>query len=332
LKVPRRTLGRTGLSLPVIGFGCGPTAGLIAKGAGDAQRAAVVRALELGIDFFDTAPLYGGGQSERTLGKILRDLGSTPLVATKVLLSDDDLRDIGAAVTRSVEASRQRLERSQITVLLLHNRIAARRLPKTGAGVGPLLGIDDILGAGGVAEAFGRLRDDGIVRYVGCSAYGGEMPAVAEVIDSGTFDCLSVHYSLLNPTAWMNARPPPGQSDYACIGARAVDAGMGVIGLRILEAGRLAAGDRNAVPVSTRAGTNVREGALVNLLDSELSMTEAALRFALSRLDLTTALIGISSVAQVEAAATWAARGVLPDALLSRITAWQTDTHEQMPT
>lgn len=315
MKVPRRTLGQTGLSLPVIGFGCGPTAGLIANGAGDEQRAAVARALELGIDFFDTAPLYGNGQSERALGRTLRELGAAPLIATKVLLAEDDLQDISAAIRRSVEASRQRLDRSKITLLLLHNRIAARRLPKTDDRVGPLLGIDDLLGAGGVADIFGRLRDDGIVQSVGCSAYGGEMAAVAEVVDSGTFDCLSVHYSLLNTTAWMSSRAPPGQGDYACIGARAADAGMGVIALRVLEAGRLAAEDSAA-----------------NFPGSTHSLAETALQFALSRPGLTSALIGISSVAQVEAAAVCASRGVLPDALLSRVAEWQTAAHKEMPT
>lgn len=315
MKVPRRELGRTGLSLPVIGFGCGPTAGLIASGAGDAQRAAVARALELGIDFFDTAPLYGNGQSERALGRILGELGAAPLIATKVLLSESDLRAIGPAITRSVEASRQRLDRAQITLLLLHNRIAARRLPKTDDRVGPLLAVDDMLGAGGVADTFARLREDGVVQYVGCSAYGGEMSAVGAVIDSGTFDCVSVHYSMLNTTAWTNTQPPPGQRNYACIGARAADAGMGVIALRVLEAGRLAAEDPP-----------------VNFPDSTLSLTATALRFALSRRGLTSALIGISSVAQVEAAAACASRGELPDALLSRVTDWQTAAHKEMLT
>jgi aryl-alcohol dehydrogenase-like predicted oxidoreductase len=332
LNVPRRTLGRTGLSLPVIGFGCGPTAGLIARGTGDAQRAAVARALELGIDFFDTAPLYGDGESERTLGRILGELGASPLIATKVLLSEDDLKDIGAAVAHSVEASRQRLGGARITLLLLHNRIAERRLPRTGDRVGPLLGIDDMLGAGGVADAFGRLRDAGIARFVGCSAYGGEMPAVGEVIDSGTFDCLSVHYSLLNTTAWMQTRPPPGQSDYACIGARAGEAGMGVIALRVLEAGRLAAGDPGTAPGSMRDGTRAHADPPANFPHSALTLTETAVRFALSRPDMTSALIGISSVAQVEAAAASASRGMLPDALLSRVTDWQTAAHKEMLT
>jgi predicted aldo/keto reductase-like oxidoreductase len=141
------------------------------------------------------------------------------------------------------------------------------------------------------------------------------MSAVGEVIDSGTFDCLSVHYSLLNSSAWTRSSPPPGQVDYACIGARAAAAGMGVIALRVLEAGRLAAGDPAA-----------------NFPDSTLSLADTAVRFALSRPDLTSALIGISSVAQVEAAAACAARGALPDALLSRVTDWQTAVHKEMLT
>lgn len=299
----------------MIGFGCGPTAGLIASGAGDEQRAAVARALELGIDFFDTAPLYGQGQSERALGRILGELGAAPMIATKVLLSESDLRDIGPAITRSVEASRQRLDRAQITLLLLHNRIAARRTPKTDDRVGPLLAVGDMLGPGGVADTFARLREDGIVQYVGCSAYGGEMSAVGAVIDSGIFDCVSVHYSMLNTTAWTNSQPPPGQGNYACIGARAADAGMGVIALRVLEAGRLAA-----------------DGPPANFPDSMLSLTDTALRFAMSRPGLTSALIGISSVAQVDAAAACAFRGELPDALLSRVTDWQTAAHKEMLT
>ena len=180
-----------------------------------------------------------------------------------------------------------------------------------------------MLGAGGLAEAFGRLRDAGVVRFVGVSAYGGEMPAVAEVIDSGMFDCLSVHYSLLNPTAWMQMRPPPGQDDYAGIGARAAEAGMGVIALRVLEAGRLAGGDPDTAMQSADAAAHAPVVLLKDFADSQLTMTETAVRYALSRAGVTSALIGISNVAQADAAAAWASQGVLPEAVLSRITDWQ---------
>ena len=69
----RRPLGRTGLSVSEIGFGCGPTAGLIVRGDEKTRRDAVARALELGIDYFDTAPAYGDTLSEQYLGATLRD-------------------------------------------------------------------------------------------------------------------------------------------------------------------------------------------------------------------------------------------------------------------
>ncbi len=59
-----------------------------------------------------------------------------------------------------------------------------------------------MLGPRGVAETFESLRSQGVVEYFGCSAYGGDMAAVAEVVDSGTFDCIQVHYSILNTSAW----------------------------------------------------------------------------------------------------------------------------------
>jgi aryl-alcohol dehydrogenase-like predicted oxidoreductase len=324
LTVPRRRLGRSGLSLPVIGFGCGPTAALIASGVGDSQYEAVARALELGIDFFDTAPLYGNGRSEQALGQILRELGATPDIATKVLLSHDDLSNIDDAITRSVETSCERLGRSQLTLLFLHNRIAAKRVPQTGNSVGPLLSLDDMLGPGGVAEVFGRLRDRGIVRHVGCSAYGGEMQAVAGVIDSGMFDCLSVHHSLLNPTAWTRSRFVANEHDYARIAARAAEAGMGVIALRVFEAGVLVGGK----PASETVEAQLK--ALSELLANQRSVADAALRFVLSEKAVTTALVGFSSPAHVEAAAKSAVEGALAEPLLTRIATWQSDPLRQI--
>jgi len=325
LTVARRTLGRTALSVPEIGFGCGPTAGLIAAGDGDQQREAVARALALGIDYFDTAPLYGDGRSERTLGGILSDLRAAPLVATKVVLSERDLPNIRDAILRSVDASLDRLGLASITMLQLHNRIGDQRRRETHYGVGARLSADDVLGDGGVAETFAYLRAQGLVDYFACSAYGGEMSAVKRVIESGTFDCLSVHYSLLNSTAWM--RPPEGSSvrDYDCIGARAAAAGMGVIVLRVLEAGLLA-GSRVASP-ATRAGLGAsmdeRLDSLTALLEPASVSAPTALRYALSNSEVTSVLIGFSSAAQVESAVASAAEGPLPDDLLTRIEDWQ---------
>ena len=88
-----------------VGFGCGPTAGLMIRGSAAERREAIACALDLGIDYFDTAPGYGASASESHLGEALHQLGARPLVATKVALTLDDAGDIVESIQRSVEAS-----------------------------------------------------------------------------------------------------------------------------------------------------------------------------------------------------------------------------------
>ncbi len=274
MPVKRRKLGRTGLSVPEIGYGCGPTAGLMVRGTFAERCDAVARALALGIDYFDTAPVYGDTASEAHLGETLRALGARPTIATKVALEANDFGDIGGGVVRSVEASIERIGQ-RIALIQLHNRVGAKRADKAEYGSGALLTVDDVLGTGGVAAAFNALRDRGLVRFFGCSAYGGDPAAVARLIDSGAFDTITVNYSLSNRTAW--EPDETAARNYDGGGKRAAAAGMGIIGLRILEGGALV--DRAA----------------------------AAVRFALSNKDLSTVLIGFSDIAQIEAATLYAA-------------------------
>jgi aryl-alcohol dehydrogenase-like predicted oxidoreductase len=306
-----------------IGFGCGPTAGLIASGERRAQLAAVQRALELGIDYFDTAPLYGAGESERTLGTLLRELKAAPRVATKVELGYADLGHVRDAILKSVEGSLKRLGQPRISVLHLHNRIGMARAPQSDLGSGALLGVEDVLGPNGVAETFASLRAQGVVEALGCSAYGGDMTAVERVVDSGAFDCLQVHYSLLNATAWAPSRGGEVR-DYRRIGARAARAGMGVIALRVLEAGLLAGREppKRAALEKEREAARARLAALAPLLGAE-PLAQTALRFALSQAEVSTVLVGFSDVTQVEDAVAAAVQGPLPAALLTQLESQQ---------
>jgi D-threo-aldose 1-dehydrogenase len=70
--VDRRAVGDTGLALTLFGFGTAPLGGLYAPVDDEEAAAVVERAWELGVRYFDTAPLYGYGTSERILGRVLR--------------------------------------------------------------------------------------------------------------------------------------------------------------------------------------------------------------------------------------------------------------------
>jgi aryl-alcohol dehydrogenase-like predicted oxidoreductase len=322
MRTQRRVLGRTGLRVSEIGFGCGPTADLMIHGSPRERRAAVHAALEAGIDYFDTAPVYGDGASEANLGQTLRDLGARPVVASKVALEAADMRDIAAAVVRSVESSVERLG-MPVTLIQLHNRVGGVRAPKAEFGSGALLTVQDVLGPGGVVEAFESLRERKLVDFFGCSAYGGDMDCVSQLVASGKFDSIIVSYSILNQTAWTDVGPHPAPRDYRQIGAHAAAAGMATIALRVLEAGVLAGADPNRIttsPSADRQRMAAQLPALQHLLrEQRVPLTEAAIRFALSNPALSVVLLGISETAQVAQAVRCSNLGPLPAGLTDRI-------------
>src|SRR5437763_4030192 len=118
-----RTFGRTGMRVSALGFGGGAVGGLMVRGSPADQERAVARAIEAGITFFDTAPGYGDGASETNLGRVFSTLRPEIVLATKVMIRPDERTEVGAAITRSVEASLRRLRRESVDLLQLHNPI-----------------------------------------------------------------------------------------------------------------------------------------------------------------------------------------------------------------
>src|SRR5271169_2278360 len=96
-KMQKRKLGRTGLEVSVLGYGAGAVGGLFTKGAAADQERAAARAIEAGINYFDTAALYGNGESERNLGRVLKALKADVVVGTKVRLGAEHRADVAKA-------------------------------------------------------------------------------------------------------------------------------------------------------------------------------------------------------------------------------------------
>src|SRR5688572_6105838 len=109
--------GRTGLEVPAITFGGGWVGGLLIRGS-EAERQAVLDcALVGGIDWFDTAALYGNGVSETVIGQWLRslppDAARRPRISTKFNI-DTSQGDFAGQIERSVAASLERLGLSRV--------------------------------------------------------------------------------------------------------------------------------------------------------------------------------------------------------------------------
>src|SRR3990172_5366045 len=157
-----RVLGKTGLRVSEIGFGCGNIGGLIIRAPFEERLAAVNRAIELGINYFDTAAAYGNGQSESNLGEVLAAIKTKVTVATKFGINREDMGDIKGAVRRSLEASLQRLKKDSVDILQLHTPVA-----KEGGETSRAINVKQVLGTGGVADALDGLRAQGLMRFIG---------------------------------------------------------------------------------------------------------------------------------------------------------------------
>jgi D-threo-aldose 1-dehydrogenase len=141
--LPRREIRRTGLHLTTLGFGAAPIAGLYRVVDEATARATIDAAWEGGIRYFDTAPHYGLGLSERRLGEALRDRPRDDVVVSskvgRLLVAriprmprDDDLFDVPGDLTRrrdysrdgilrSLDATMQRTGLDRVDVLYLHD-------------------------------------------------------------------------------------------------------------------------------------------------------------------------------------------------------------------
>jgi len=130
-------------------FGAGTLSGvnLIVQPDRQLCLAAVRRAIDLGINWFDTAPSYG--DAEERLGWALSELGATPYVSTKVAIGTEHLDDIAGEVERSVESSLRRLRRDHIDLIQLHSAVTEARGTYGGGSITP----EDVLGEGGCSPA-----------------------------------------------------------------------------------------------------------------------------------------------------------------------------------
>ncbi len=327
-----RELGRTGMRVSEVGFGCGNVGGLLVRGSEAEQVQAVKRAIELGINYFDTAPAYGDGRSEAHLGPVLRQLDADVFVATKFRVAPEELADIPGAVKRSLEASLGRLQRDQVDVLQLHNRVTVAREDRGGS-----LGVADVLGPGGVADALEKVRAEGMVRFVGFTGLG-EAEALRQVVVSGRFDVVQAYYNLLNPSAGVAVPPGFYGQDFNLLMEQAANAGMGVVAIRVMAGGALAGDTARQGHASPSMGGAMAGGADYDrdyqraqaisswVTAGKRTPPQAAVRFALDSPLVSAALVGFSSVAQVEEAVACSGSASLEEATLAALRElWATD-------
>ena len=167
----RRTLGRTGVSVPMLAMGCGSR---FLMYPADAASAALEKAIGLGITYLDSAIDYGNGESETRVGRVLTTRRRDVFLATKVPVRART-RD---AALQEVEASLKRLQTDHVDLLHVHS----------------LGGEDDlsrIEAADGVLKALYELRDQRVARFIGMTSHT-DGAVMAAAIDRNDLDCVQM--------------------------------------------------------------------------------------------------------------------------------------------
>ncbi len=204
-----RRLGRTDLNVSLLGLGTGgPNKfGQTRSTARDETRALVRRALDHGINYFDTAADYG--ESERLLGDALADVPRESYVLATKYLALMDYKDPTsapippAAIGESIDRSLARLGVEHVDILMIH----ALDLARYDASIASQLGELE------------RVRDSGKTRFLGISGFA---PMLVRAVEDGFADMVMVSYNLLSLAPERLLFPPAQAADVGVVAMTAV--------------------------------------------------------------------------------------------------------------
>jgi len=148
--MPLRALGKTGLMVSIVGFGSGSQ--YLRASEADADKI-IQRAIELGINYFDTAASYGNGDSERRLGKYL-----VPMHRSKVVLVSKSGERTAEGAKRQLDQSLMNLGTDKLDILHFHE-------------MGSTRDTDAIMAKGGAYEVYQRAKEQGVIRFIGLTGH-----------------------------------------------------------------------------------------------------------------------------------------------------------------
>jgi aryl-alcohol dehydrogenase-like predicted oxidoreductase len=281
-------IGETGVTLTRLGLGCAPLGGLYEAVSDEQARATVDGAWELGVRYFDTAPLYGSGLSEERVGAALQARARDELkLSTKVgrLLEAggpaDPMFDEAAAAApvfdfsydgalRSLEASLERLGLDRVDIALIHDP-------------------DDHYeeAVAGAYAALARLRDEGVVRAIGVGM--NQVGLLVRFARETDVDCFLVagRYTLLDGAALPELLP-------LCL-----ERGIAVIAGGVFNSGILAGGNHfDYRPAAPELGARVRRLA-ETCARWGVPLPAAALQFPLGHPSVACVVVGCRSPAEI---------------------------------
>ena len=290
-----RRLGRTGLSVSEIGYGAWGIGGSQWLGAEDQESLkALNRAVDLGVNFIDTAYVYGRGHSEQLVGKVVSEREERIVVASKVPpknmtwpapagLEPDEVFPADH-VRKYTERSLSNLGMDTIDVMQFH------------------VWSDEWVGRGSWLEAIQALKDEGKIRFFGVSINDHQPANAIELIETGVVDTVQVIYNVFEQGPEDQLLAACERKDVGVIARVPLDEG-GLTG-RITPDTTFPDGDFRNDYFSGEHGvaeTDEHVRAILDDLGIERDeLPEVALRYVLSHPAVSTVIPGMRTVRNVE--------------------------------
>jgi aryl-alcohol dehydrogenase-like predicted oxidoreductase len=280
-----RPLGRTGLQLPILGFGASSLGQEFRSVTLDEALASVRVALDCGLNFIDTSPFYGRGMSEMLLGLALKGVPrDSYILCTKLGRYDLAHFDFSAKrVAESVDVSLHRLGTDHLDIVLCHDIefVPMRQI------------VDETL------PALRKIQRAGKVRFLGFSGYPQKI--FRFICDQADVDCaLSYNQYTLQNTRFAEETVPYLKAK----GVGVMNAGP--FSARLLTNAPLPAWLKEPEPVKAAA-----RAAAAHCAKRGVDIAQLALQFSLANPDITTTIAGSANPANIRQWAQWAA--VPPD-------------------
>lgn len=215
-KIIYRTLGKTGIKVPVIGMG-----------VMNANNPALIKAaMDKGITFYDTANGYQNGRNEEMLGEVFKDYPRNSfIISTKVAPNGVDTNTgIPTSATtpedflEKFNTSLKRLRMEYVDILYMHKALSP-----------------EMVNFKPIVKVMQQLKKEGKTRFIGVSTHN--LPKIIDaMVKAGIWDVVLTTYNFLNTELIRaNSEPPVFNMDIAI--KKASDAGLGIVGMKALAGG-----------------------------------------------------------------------------------------------
>ncbi len=295
-----RDLGGTGLRVSEIGFGAWAIGGDAWGPVEDAESlAAMERAMELDINFIDTADVYGEGRSESLVSKAISGRRDEVVISTKGGLMGhhreperEPVYDRPEKILKACEASLKRLETDHLDVYFCH--IWWDKYEETEAFI----------------EAFEQLKNDGKVRAVGVST--NDLDYIKHFDQDGGLDVVQLDYSILNREPERDILPYLSERGIGVVVRGPLR--MGLLTGKFSEDTTFPEGDiRRSWPEAQWFKESLKKVQSLKTLENGRTLGQLALRYVLNHPAVSVAIPGAKTPVQVEANAAASVRPLLSE-------------------